>query len=75
TNLLEILKENLVTELFILGLATDYCVKYTVLDALELGFKVNVVSNGCKGVNLSPNDSDNALLEMKNKGAKIIEWK
>ncbi|MBC2850427.1 bifunctional nicotinamidase/pyrazinamidase [Cetobacterium sp. 8H] len=75
TNLLKILKENSVTELFILGLATDYCVKYTVLDALELGFDVNVVSNGCKGVNLSPNDSDNAFLEMQNKGAKIIEWK
>lgn len=74
TNLLKILKENSVTELFILGLATDYCVKYTVLDALELGFNVNVVSNGCKGVNLSPNDSNNALLEMKNKGAEIINW-
>ncbi|WP_297598938.1 bifunctional nicotinamidase/pyrazinamidase [uncultured Cetobacterium sp.] len=74
TDLFKILKKNSVDELFILGLATDYCVKHTVLDALELGFDVRVVSNGCKGVNLSPQDSESALLEMQNKGAKIIKW-
>lgn len=74
TALLELLKSNNITELFIVGLATDYCVKYTVLDALELGFKVTVFSNCCKGVNLSPDDSEKALLEMKEKGAHIEEW-
>ena len=56
-----------------MGLATDYCVKYTVLDALELGFKVNVIEDGCRGVNLLPNDSINAIKEMQEKGANIIK--
>lgn len=73
TELLSLLKENNITELFVLGLATDYCVKYTVLDALELGFKVNVIEDGCRGVNLLPNDSINAIKEMQEKGANIIK--
>ena len=73
TKLLDLLKANNISELFVLGLATDYCVKYTVLDALELGFKVNVIEDGCRGVNLSPDDSFKALKEMEQKGAKIIK--
>lgn len=73
TELLTLLKNNHISEVFILGLATDYCVKHTVLDALELGFKVNVIEDGCKGVNLLPNDSENAIREMKEKGANIIK--
>lgn len=73
TNLLELLQEKNVDELYILGLATDYCVKYTVLDALDLKFKVNVIEDACKGVNLSSNDSINALEEMKSHGANIIK--
>lgn len=37
-----------------MGTATDYCVKFTVLDALQLGYKVNVITDGCRGVNIQP---------------------
>ncbi|MGL4672768.1 bifunctional nicotinamidase/pyrazinamidase [Cetobacterium sp.] len=73
TELFDILTKHNITELFILGLATDYCVKHTVLDALDLKFKVNVISDACKAVNLSPDDSTLALNEMKQKGAYIIQ--
>jgi len=66
------LKSHGVTSLTMMGLATDYCVKYSVLDALALGYQVEVVTEGCRGVNLSPYDSEKALKEMANKGAIII---
>lgn len=72
TELNSFLKENNIDELYILGLATDYCVKYTVLDALSLGYKVKVIKAGCRGVNLSKTDSLLALEEMRKKGATII---
>ncbi|MGL5174766.1 MAG: bifunctional nicotinamidase/pyrazinamidase [Cetobacterium sp.] len=73
TDLFHLLKTHNITELFILGLATDYCVKYTVLDALDLKFKVNVIEDACRGVNLSSDDSKLAFDEMKQKGAHIIK--
>lgn len=73
TELDTILKSENIEEIYVVGLATDYCVKYSVLDALELGYKVNVILKGCKGVNLNPNDCDNAVEEMENKGAIIIK--
>jgi nicotinamidase/pyrazinamidase len=60
-------------ELFVLGLATDYCVKFTTLDARKLGFAVSLVVDGCRGVNLRPDDSANAIEEMRAAGAHIIE--
>lgn len=60
------------TELTVVGLATDYCVKFTVLDALELGYLTRVVIAGCRGVNLSPSDVDSAIAEMRAAGAEII---
>ncbi len=60
-----------VTELNILGLATDYCVKFTVLDAPDLGYTVNVITDGCRGVNLQPQDSAVAFMEMAAAGATL----
>lgn len=62
-----------IQHLTILGLATDYCVKFTVLDALELGYQADVIADGCRGVNLAPDDSEKAFHEMTNKGAKIVQ--
>lgn len=72
TELNRILKEKNIDTLYILGLATDYCVKFTTLDALSLGYKVFLVADGCRGVNINPDDSEKAMEEMKNAGAVII---
>lgn len=69
TNLDAYLKEKQVQELFIAGLATDYCVKYSVLDALSLGFKVHLILDACKAVNLKEEDEKKAIDEMQKHGA------
>lgn len=57
--------------LFIMGLATDYCVKYTVLDALTSGYKTSVIREGCRSVNLQPQDGQQAIDAMNEAGATI----
>ena len=73
TGLGDYLKERGVTEVTIAGLATDYCVKFTALDALRLGFKTHVVRDACRVVELTPGDTARALDEMRQGGANIIE--
>jgi nicotinamidase/pyrazinamidase len=70
TDLSSTLKSMGVTELFVGGLATDYCVKNTVGDALREGFLVNVLTDCVRGVNLKRTDSAKALRWMKVRGAK-----
>ena len=72
TELDDILKKYNIDTLYVVGLATDYCVKFTVLDALSLGYKVYLVKDGCRGVNINPDDSEKAIDEMKKAGAIII---
>ena len=57
-----------------LGLATDYCVKFTVLDALTLGYIVNVITDGCRGVNIQPQDSNLAFMEMAAAGQRVVPF-
>jgi nicotinamidase/pyrazinamidase len=54
------------------GLATDYCVKETVLDGLRLGYRVYYLADASRGVNVKPDDSDLAVKEMMSKGAQQI---
>jgi nicotinamidase/pyrazinamidase len=75
TGLGDYLRAEGVEEVYITGLATDYCVKFTALDALNLGFKTNVVLDGCRGVNLNPGDVEHAVEEMKAAGIKVISSK
>jgi len=75
TGLGKYLKDKGVNEIYVVGLATDYCVKYTVLDALKLDFKTYLIEDACKGVNLSENDVEKAIQEMKNFGATILKAK
>ncbi|MHB8120077.1 MAG: bifunctional nicotinamidase/pyrazinamidase [Methanothrix sp.] len=75
TNLSGMALENLlkifgVTEIYIGGLATDYCVKYSALDALKDGLKVFILTDAIAGVNLQPEDSSVALEEMVSRGAR-----
>lgn len=72
TGLGEYLKENGVTEVYVCGLATDYCVKFTALDAASLGFRTFLVEDGSRGVNLKSGDVEDALAEMKTLGISII---
>lgn len=71
TRLGEVLRERGVDRLFVAGLATDYCVKNTVLDARRLGFDVTVIEDAVRGVDVTPGDSERALEEMERAGAEI----
>jgi nicotinamidase/pyrazinamidase len=73
TGLGDYLKEKGVEEIYIVGLATDYCVKYSTLDALKLGFEVHVVIDGVRGIEREKGDIERALEKMKEKGAQIVE--
>lgn len=61
-----------IDELAIMGLATDYCVKFTALDARQLGFKANLVKEGVRGVEIHPGDCEKAFRAMEDAGVKII---
>ena len=71
TGLADWLRGEGVEALWVAGLATDYCVQATVLDALREGFCVTVVVEGCRGVNLGPGDADRALEAMAAAGASL----
>jgi nicotinamidase/pyrazinamidase len=64
-----------IEEIYIAGLATDYCVRFTTADAIKSGFKVKVLIDAIKGVNLNPGDSESAIGEMAKNGAKKITLK
>ena len=72
TGLSDYLKDLNVDKIYISGLATDYCVKYTALDAIQEGFKTWVVVDGTRAVNLHPNDFEKAIKEMEAAGVKTI---
>ena len=60
-----------VTHLVLAGLATDYCVKFTALDARRLGFETTLLTDACRGVNLTLGDSDRALQELAAVGVQL----
>lgn len=70
TRLGDLLRGRGVDRLFVTGLATDYCVKQSVLDALRQGFRVTVVDDAVRGVDVQPGDSTRALDEMEAAGAE-----
>jgi nicotinamidase/pyrazinamidase len=72
TGLGEWLKGNGIEEVYICGLATDYCVKSTALDAVEMGFRTWVVLDACRGVKLHPGDVEKAVEEMREAGVQIV---
>jgi nicotinamidase/pyrazinamidase len=75
TGMGDFLQQKDVKEVYVMGLATDYCVKFTALDAAELGFETYLISDATKGVNIKPDDVENAFQEMKKQGIQFITSK
>ena len=67
------LRERWITRVYIMGLATDYCVKATALDARELGFEVWLIEDGCRAVDVQKGDGERALMQMRGAGVNVIE--
>jgi nicotinamidase/pyrazinamidase len=71
TRLEELLRERGIDQVTVVGLATDYCVKNTALDALRAGFQVTVDTDAIRGVEVQPGDSERALDELREAGATV----
>lgn len=72
TELHAYLQKQEVTDVYLAGIATEYCVKYSVIDAVSHGYKTNVIIDACRGIELKKGDIDNAVKEMAERGARII---
>ncbi len=72
TGLETYLRDQGVDRICIMGLATDYCVRWTALDALQLKFETWIVEDGCRGVDLNIGDVDAAIQEMREAGVHIV---
>jgi nicotinamidase/pyrazinamidase len=72
TGLAEYLRAQGISQVYVAGLATDYCVKFTALDALDLGFETFLIDDASRGVDLHPGDVQNALEALRAKGVKIV---
>lgn len=73
TGLSDYLRAQGIRRVYIAGLATDYCVKYSALDAIHEGFDVSVILDACRGVELMPGDTARACTEMQAAGIKLIQ--
>jgi nicotinamidase/pyrazinamidase len=71
TGLQNLLDGEGITDVVVLGLATDYCVKETALDAVRLGFSTTLLADGIRPVNLSPGDGSRAIAEMVEAGVVV----
>ncbi|MBS0616288.1 MAG: bifunctional nicotinamidase/pyrazinamidase [Verrucomicrobia bacterium] len=72
TGLSDYLKSRGVTDVYLAGVATDYCVLYSAIDAVDLGFKVYIIEDACRGINLQPGNIDKALAAIAARGGEII---
>lgn len=73
TGLGDWLKENEVDDVYVCGVATDYCVKFTALDARQLGFTTTLVEDACRAVNRQPGDDRKALDLLRSKGVRVAK--
>lgn len=71
TGLETYLRSHGIQRLFLVGLATDYCVKYSAMDAIDLGFDTYVVTDACRGINLQPGDVENSLQTIQDLGGHL----
>jgi len=75
TELENYLHEQHIADIYVLGLATDYCVKYTCLDGIKLGFNVFLIQDACRGVELKTGDIKTVLNELEIAGVQICNSK
>lgn len=72
TGMAALLKKCGTTQVTVMGLATDYCVKFTALDSVQLGFKTELILPGCRGVELQPGDIAASVEQMRSAGVQIV---
>lgn len=72
TGLGDYLRARGVTDVYVMGLATDYCVKFTALDACGLGLRTHLIEDACRGVDLAPGDVAAAIVAMRAAGVEIV---
>ena len=72
TGLQRFLRRRDVESIYLLGLATDYCVKYSALDGARLGFQTRVLRDGCRGLDLQEGDIEKAIREMEQAGVRFV---
>jgi nicotinamidase/pyrazinamidase len=75
TGLAHYLEKREIKDIYLMGLALDYCVKYSTLDARQFRLNTHVIVDGCRGIELEPGDVDRALDEMKHAGAVLLKSK
>ena len=73
TGLGDLLERTGVSEIYVMGLATDYCVMFTAIDSVQLGLKTFLIADGCRGVNLNAGDVERALERMREAGIQIVD--
>jgi len=73
TDLRAFLEKNEITHVDVVGLATDFCVAATALDAIALGYKTRVLTKACRGVGIYENDIENALAKIKAAGGEVVD--
>ena len=73
TGLAHFLEKRGIKDIYLMGLALDYCVKYSTLDTRQLGLNAHVIVDGCRGIDLKPGDISCALDEMKRAGAVLFK--
>jgi nicotinamidase/pyrazinamidase len=72
TGLHELLRDHDISHVVVVGLATDYCVKFTALEALELGLETTVVRSAVAAVDVESGDGERALVELAEAGAVLV---
>ncbi len=72
TGLNDYLRSEGITEVYVVGLALDYCVKYTALDAARVGYSTTVIVDASRAVNLKPKDGDEAVTQLRAAGVRVL---
>lgn len=73
TGLAEYLREQGIEDVYIMGLATEYCVKFSCMDAVRLGFRTHIIIDACRGIDLQPGDVRRAIEEMEAEDVQEVQ--